>query len=74
MAIEEEKKVKESDKIKNIVAMLEKKIKGECDEENNKEFLERRNAIIINQIPMMRRTIGKNQKKKGEKLNVVDIK
>ena len=74
VAIEEEKKVKESDKIKNIVAMLEKKIKGECDEENNKGFLERRNAIIINQIPMMRRTIGKNQKKKGEKLNVVDIK
>ena len=60
--IEELKKVKDSDKIKNILAMLEKKMKGECIEENNKKFLDRRYAIIINQIPMMRKTIGKNTK------------
>ena len=54
--------------------MLEKKIKGKCAEENNKEYQDKRNAIIINQIPMIRRTIEKKQKKKGEKFNVVDIK
>ena len=71
---EEEKKLKDSDKIKNIVEMIEKKMKLEnLEEEKNKGFLDRRNAITKNEIPMKRKIKVKNQKKKGEKFEAVDI-
>ena len=82
VAIKEEKKeVKGSDKIKNIVAMLEKQIKGEIIEENIKEekhekhknYLEKRNTVIQNDIFMMRNTFGKIQKKKGSRPSIVNI-
>ena len=62
---EKEKKVKDSEKIKNIVALFEKKINlGNNKEEN--ELNEKINIEITpsNEILMMRNTFGKNNKKK----------
>ena len=71
--IEEEKKLKDSDKIKNIVEIIEKEMKLENFGEKNKGFLDRRNAITKNEIPMKRKLKVKNQKKKGQKFEAVDI-
>ena len=71
--IEEEKKLKDSDKIKNIVEMIEMKMNLENFGEKNKGFLDRRNAITKNEIPMKRKLKVKNQKKKGQKFEAVDI-
>ena len=82
MTIKEEKKevkeVKSSEKIKNIVAMLEKQLKGEIveeniNEENHKNYLEKRNTVIQNDIFMMRNTFGKIKKKKGTRPSIVNI-
>ena len=67
--MEKEKKVKGSEKIKNMVALLEKQI--ESNKESS-ELNEKRNTFILssNDILMMRNTFGKNNKiKKKEKEN-----
>ena len=76
--IEEKTKVKTSDKIKNIVAMLEKQMKGDNDEdkkveEKRKGIMEKRNTVTQDEILLMRKTLGKIQKKKGQKPSVIDI-
>ena len=76
--IEEKTKVKTSDKIKNIVAMLEKQMKGDNDEDKKEEekkkgIMEKRNTITQDEILLMRKTLGKIQKKKGQRPSVVDI-
>ena len=72
ITIEEQKKVKTSDKIKNIVAMLEKQIRGE-NEEDKKEVMEKRNTVTQDEILQMSKTLSKIQKKKGQRPSVVDI-
>ena len=67
--MEKEKKVKGSEKIKNMVALLEKQM--ESNKESS-ELNEKRNTFILssNDILMMRNTFGKNNKiKKKEKEN-----
>lgn len=69
---EEGKRVKRSEKIKNIVAMLERQIKGEIVEENNemtnnKEFLDKRNTASPNEILMLSNAINIIRKKKKSK-------
>ena len=76
--IEDQKKVKASDKIKNIVAMLEKQMKGDNnedkkEEEKKKEIMDKRNTVTQDEILLMRKTLGKIQKKKGQRPSVVDI-
>ena len=67
--MEKEKKVKSYEKIKNMVALLEKQM--ESNKESS-ELNEKRNTFILssNDILMMRNTFGKNNKiKKKEKEN-----
>ena len=69
--IDEEKEVKASDKIKNIAAMLEKKmiwkyIEGKKEDEK-KENLEKKNTETDNEKLIMNKTLGKIQKKKGKR-------
>ena len=77
--IEDQKKVKASDKIKNIVAMLEKQMKGgnvddkKEEEKKKKEITDKRNTVTQDEILLMRKTLGKIQKKKGQRPSVVDI-
>ena len=75
--IDEEKKVKASDKIKNIAAMLEKRmilkyIEGKKEDEK-KENLEKKNTEIDNEILIMNKTLGKIQKKKGKRPGLFGI-
>ena len=75
--IEEEKKVKASDKIKNIADMLEKRIFLEYvdkkKEDEKKEYLGKRNTENKNEIFILNKTLGKIQKKKGQRPNVIDF-
>ena len=76
--LKEENKVKGSEKIRNIVAMLEKQIKGEFVEEKKEEgkkneFLEKRNTVIQNDILFTTSAFVKIQKKKGQRPSVVNF-
>ena len=75
--IEKEKKVRTSEKIKNIVAKLEKQMKGEYIEEEKEEeeikFRDKRNTATQNGMLSMRKTLDIFHKKKGQGPSIVNI-
>ena len=59
--------------------MLEKQMKGgnvddkKEQEKKKKEIMDKRNTVTQDEILLMRKTLGKIQKKKGQRPSVVDI-
>ena len=58
--------------------MLEKQMKGDKDEDKKEEekkkgIMEKRNTVTQDEILLMRKTLGKIQKKKGQRPSVIDI-
>ena len=78
ITLEEEKKVKGSEKIKNMVAMLENQMKGKSIEEEKDEikkmnFFGKRNTVSQSEVLMMNNNFGIIRKKKGQRPSIINI-